>query len=79
MSAPQGNLFPDFSKLAYNETQAGRAFSVLIESCGAGTQKQTVAFDAAAWEAARREPTFDDDYRLSVARLLVQIAVKLYS
>ena len=74
----QGDLFPDFSQLVPNRWEEGRAFRLLVESRGVGVQGAALEFDAAAWEAARQRPGFDDDYRLSVAKLLLQIAVKLH-
>ncbi len=75
----EGDLFPDFSRLVPNRKESGRAFSVLVESRGVGTQGVAVEFDEAAWSKARQHPSFEEDYRLSVARLLVEIAAKLHA
>jgi hypothetical protein len=74
-----GHLSPDFSKLDYNHKAAGRAFDVLIESAGASVQRKTVTFKPEAWTKCAASPRFDECYRLSIAKLLLELKLDHYT
>lgn len=74
-----GNLFPDFALLEYNHKAIGYAFDVLIESNGASVQSKTVTFKPEAWAKCVASPHFDECYRLSVARLLLETKLDRYT
>lgn len=74
-----GNLFPDFSQLAYNRKAEGCAFDVLIESRGIGVQRKAITFKPEAWAACAGSPHFDECYRLSMAKLLLELKVERYT
>lgn len=73
-----GELFPDFVRLVLNVVNRGRAFGVLIESCGIGTQRKEVVIDEAAWKTCQECPDFDRCLQVSVAKLALQQAVANY-
>ena len=73
-----GDLFPDFLRLVPNVLNRGRVFSVLIESCGIGTQHKEVVIDEAALKKCRECPDFDRCLQLSMAKLSLQQAVANY-
>ena len=74
-----GNLFPDFSRLSYNRNAEGHAFDVLVESCGVSVQRKTVTFKPDAWAPCVASPHFDECYRLSVAKLLLDLKLDRYT
>lgn len=74
-----GNLFPDFSKLEHNRRAEGQAFDVLIESCGVGVQRKTIVFKANGWAQCASAPGFDECYRLSIAKLLLELKLDRYA
>ena len=68
-----GNLFPDFSELTHNRVAHGCAFDVLVESHGIGVQRKTITFKPEAWNACAHSPQFEECYRLSMAKLLLEM------
>ncbi len=68
-----GNLFPDFSQLTRNRVAHGSAFDVLVESQGFGVQRKTITFKPEAWDACVHSPQFEECYRLSMAKLLLEM------
>lgn len=78
--APRANgLFPDLSTLRYNQTAKGGGFDVRVESSGIGVQRRVIGFHPEAWAKFVASPQFEESYKLSMARLLLQQAVDRFN
>jgi len=73
-----GELFPDFPHLIPNVLNRGRAFGVLIESHGIGTQHKEIVRYEAAWKKCLECHEFDRCLQVSLASLTLQKAVSNY-
>lgn len=67
-----GCLFPDVSKLEYNRPNQAKVATINIESHGIGIQKRGLAIDQQRWEECLQCGRFDDCYKLSIAKLMMQ-------
>ena len=73
------DLFPDFSQLRYNQRAEGQAFDVLVESYGVSVQRKQIIFKPEGWVKCAASPNFDECYRLSVAKLLLELKLDRYT
>jgi hypothetical protein len=67
-----GSLFPDVSQLQFNKPNQGKVASIQIESHGIGIQNRGLSIDQQQWEACLKCDRFDDCYKLSIAKLMMQ-------
>lgn len=65
-------MFPDVSKLRFNKPNRGRVATIEIESHGIGIQNRGLSIDQQQWEACLQCERFDDCYKLSLAKLMMQ-------
>lgn len=81
IALPEGccDLFPDFSQLRYNHKAEGGAFDVLVESCGVGVQRKSITFKPEGWAKCVASPHFEESYRLSMAKLLLELKLDRYT
>jgi hypothetical protein len=70
-----GDLFPDLLNLAPNRENRGRIATVVMESHGIGKAKPVIRIDRAAWLKCSAHPSFNSNYRLSMALLNLQQAL----
>jgi hypothetical protein len=52
---------------------------VLVESCGVGVQRKQIFFKPEGWAKCAASPNFDECYRLSVAKLLLELKLDRYT
>ena len=74
-----GRLFPDFSQLTYNRTAEGCAFDARVESCGVSVQRKALTFKPQRWGVCASPGVFDECYRLSLAKLLLETKLDRYT
>ena len=67
-----GSLFPDVSQLQFNKPNQGKVAKIEIESHGIGIQNRGLSIDRQQWEACLKCDRFDDCYKLSIAKLMMQ-------
>jgi len=78
MSAPlcapdcYGWMFPDVSQLRYNKPNQGKVAVIEIESHGIGIQNRGLSIDQQQWEVCLKCGRFEDCYKLSIAKLMMQ-------
>jgi len=65
-------MFPDVSSLRFNNSNQSKVATIEIESCGIGVQRRQLLIDKEQWEECVGCKRFDDCYKLSIARLLMQ-------
>ena len=67
-----GALFPDLSNLIYNTPNRAKVATIEIESHGIGIQKRGLSIDRTQWDACLQCEHFEDCYKLSIAKLIMQ-------
>ena len=65
-------MFPDVSRLQFNKPNEGKVAMIEIESHGIGTQKRGLSIDRLQWDACLKCEHFEDCYKLSIAKLIMQ-------
>jgi sulfatase maturation enzyme AslB (radical SAM superfamily) len=70
-----GNLYPDLSRVRYNQNLAGKVFRLRINSLGVAHQKPQLEIDFAAWEDCQHCDSYRSCYDLSNAKLAMQRAM----
>ena len=71
-----GDMFPDLDRLEHNRPLEGKVFTVRVESKGIGASGRGVRVDAAKWEKCVACERYRDCYDLSMATLLLYLAVR---
>jgi hypothetical protein len=71
-----GGLFPETLVKAPNQDVKGRVFGYRLDHHGVVESGLTVTTDRDAWHACTTCPELDGRYRLSVGRMLMEIAVR---
>lgn len=74
-----GDMFPDLERLRYNESREGRAFAVVVESRGIGVSGRRVEVKAESWRQCTACAHYRDCYDLSMARMLLGLALRQHS
>jgi hypothetical protein len=70
-----GGMAPDFERLRYNRPAEGKAFRVLVESVGVGTQRRELTFKPEGWAGCVECPDYRTCYDLSMAKLALSSAL----
>ena len=70
-----GAMFPDVSKLRIDKPNRSKVATIEIESQGIGIQRRQLSFDEQQWKECVGCKRFDDCYKLSIAKLLMQQAL----
>jgi hypothetical protein len=71
-----GKLFPDFEHLNYdNQPTDGKAFRVIVQKIGIGTQRRELVVKPEAWDECVACPEYRTCYDLSMARLALHGAL----
>jgi hypothetical protein len=70
-----GQLFLDLEHLHYNKSSDGRAFQVLVEQIGLGTQRRELKVKQQQWEECVACTDFRGCYELGMAKLALQAAL----
>jgi hypothetical protein len=71
-----GRLFPSVRVIAHNDDVAGKVFGYRVEQSGIVSSAPTVSVNGEAWENCTRCAEFETCYRLSLGKLLMDIAVR---
>lgn len=71
-----GGLFPETLVKASNQDVKSRVFGYHLDHHGVVESGRTVTTDRDAWHACTTCPELDGCYRLSVGRILMDIAVR---
>lgn len=70
-----GAMFPDLTRLEYNQPCRGKAFAVDIAGHGMVAQSRELAVDQASWAACTACPDYRSCYDLCIAKLMLQQAM----
>jgi len=70
-----GGMVPDFEHLRYNRPTEGKAFQVLVQKIGLGTQRRDLVFKPEAWEECAACPDYPTCYDLSMGKLALHMAL----
>jgi hypothetical protein len=70
-----GAMFPDLDRLRHNQPVEGRALAVWVESRGIGISRRRVEVDPGGWAACTACGHYRHCYDLSVAKLLLGLAL----
>jgi hypothetical protein len=70
-----GSLFPDFTRLKLNQPLGGQCFTALVTSRGLGVQSRKLEVQPEAWDKCIQCPDYRTCYDLSVAKLLMNVAL----
>jgi len=65
-------MFPDVSELHFNKPNQSKVASIEIDAHGIGIQRRRLSIDRQEWNECLGCERFDDCYKLSIARLLMQ-------
>ena len=71
-----GNMFPDLDRLEDNQPARGRVFEVLLESKGIGLSGRRITVDPDQWKRCVACEQYRSCYDLSMAKLLLFLAVQ---
>jgi hypothetical protein len=71
-----GTMFPSIREGQPNVTHKGKVFSFRIEKTGTFVESRKTETDVKQWEECAHCPDFDSCYRLSSAKLAMEMAVK---
>jgi len=71
-----GSMFPDLDRLEGNRPVHGRVFEVLLESKGIGLSGRSITADQAQWKKCTACEQYRSCYDLSMAKLLLYLAVR---
>ncbi len=74
-----GSMFPNLDSLRPNEPSTGRVLSVTLRHDGLGPVGRETTVDVAAWEECRACGDYRACYELGMAKLLLQLGVRLSS
>lgn len=66
-----GSLFPDFTRLIYNQPLKSQAFSALATSHGIGVQSRKLEVKTEGWDRCIACPEYRTCYDLSLAKLVM--------
>ncbi len=67
-----GAMFPDVSSLQVNKPNQAKVATILVESIGIGVQSRNLSIDRRQWETCLTCGRFEDCYKLSIAKLMMQ-------
>ena len=71
-----GTMFPDLSRLDLNKPLAGKALQVLVESHGIGVSSRQVTVRRDGWDECTACENYRDCYDLSMAKLMLAMALE---
>ena len=74
MPAPAcyGLMFPDVIQLQYNEPNHSKVATIEVQRHGIGIQQRSLSIDQQQWEICLTCGRFEDCYKLSIAKLMMQ-------
>jgi hypothetical protein len=70
-----GKMFPDLDQLDDNRPFRGKVFRVLVESKGIGVFGRNIEADPKAWEQCVACECYRDCYDMSMAKMLLRLAL----
>jgi hypothetical protein len=70
-----GNIYPDLTRVEYNQEIAGKVFSVRINSHGLVHERPLLKADLKAWEDCQECELYHSCFDLSNAKLAMRQAV----
>ena len=71
-----GGMFPSVLPLGTNRSVAGKVFSYRVNMPGVAVTSRTMDLDREAWHECVQCAFFEDCYRLSTGRLLLECALR---
>lgn len=71
-----GNLFPSVETIAHGQEVKGKAFGYLVEQPGVVSTFRSAMVDPGSWDECTGCAEFDACYRLSVGKLLMEMATR---
>jgi hypothetical protein len=71
-----GTMFPDLGALEFNRPLKGEAFEVLVEGLGIGVSSRQVKVRPDGWEACTSCEHYRDCYDLSMAKMMLALALE---
>jgi len=73
----KGKMFPTTIQTLHNKPTCGKVFGYLVDQPGLAVRGRSVTVNREAWNKCIACSEFDTCYRLSVATLLMEMAVKM--
>ncbi|OGV75462.1 MAG: hypothetical protein A3K19_29350 [Lentisphaerae bacterium RIFOXYB12_FULL_65_16] len=70
-----GGIFPDIEQLEYDQPLRGKAVQVLVQSKGIGPAGRSITVDREQWDRCVACARYRDCYDLSLAKLVLSIAI----
>ena len=74
-----GNMFPSVVEMTYNSPIAGRVFGYDMQYSGQVAQRRSATVNNEAWKHCLKCPDLDACYRLSIGKMLMEVAIKAES
>ena len=71
-----GNMFPSAIEVTYNSPIAGRVFGYDLQYSGQVAHWRSATVNNDAWAHCVKCPDFDGCYRLSIGKMLMEVAIK---
>ena len=76
MLVATGSLFPSVRVMAHNKDVAGAVFGYRVEQHGIVSSPPTLSVNGEAWDNCTRCAEFETCYRLSLGKILMDIAIR---
>jgi len=71
-----GEMFPSIVEMVHNRPINGKVFGYEMSYSGQVAQRQGATVNHDAWQECLRCSCMDDCYRVSIGRMLMELAVK---
>ncbi len=71
-----GRLFPSVVEMVHNRPVAGKVFGYEVDYSGQVAQRRDITVNQDAWRECLKCHYMDDCYRMSVGRMLMELAVR---